>query len=647
MTFTGWVQYAGTELVNDARALAYAAAAGVHLDEQLATEAPDLQVALGHEQYSTPQDDRAPWWDAAVPASAAVLGYVGLDVQGLDRAPGGREVTDRVGADGANLGVYRRSQREVLVRTAVFAVGSAALSYGITWLAAALRGAVCGVDGQDELCVFATAPVCPDVPVEPDAPVVSRVNLVQNPSQESGAWWQWTTDLDPDDAGTLAPPPAYSQWWAYSGIGSLQLTTHGDQGARAISIEGGLAVEPATADVVSVWALPRDAGALTRLRVRQYSVGETRAGHATDWELTTVGAARRLVLAFTTGADVDAIDLVVEVQAGTPAGQRHHFDAFLLEEDAGGGAAGEYFDGDSEGAQWYRPDAAPAEAHAPGSLSRTVPPDERPPAPPSGCGDAEHRTLLGVGLLSGPAVQSTYTAGADCNGVDVWVAEVEFTLVAGRPYLHRLPVDIAVDAAFAPVASLVELPDPADCPQPVDCSADPLLAALPTPPAPPVPVDPAVCTYRPFPLRQTWTVPAALLPEAPDKVPVVQVYAGSQPMRCLSVRFYVAPAGECTAATADPCAACAEINLPYLPAGATLTLDGRTERALITCAPTPDQGVGATAEPVLYGPAGTPMDWPTFTCADALCVEVAMSDLNVARADATVSVAMVGREDAL
>jgi len=128
-----------------------------------------------------------------------------------------------------------------------------------------------------------------------------------------------------------------------------------------------------------------------------------------------------------------------------------------------------------------------------------------------------------------------------------------------------------------------------------------------------------------------------------QSVPVLEVITGSKPLRRLIVNFWTNPQALPCEDLADPCNACTNIQIPYLPAGSLLTVDGRTQRAVVEC-PQGPVGTAATT-PIVYGPLGRSFEWPVFTCpSGGLCIEVLTLETTTA-ANARARVLMVPRSD--
>lgn len=254
--------------------------------------------------------------------------------------------------------------------------------------------------------------------------------------------------------------------------------------------------------------------------------------------------------------------------------------------------------------------------------------------------DAAMRHLYGVGLLSGPTVveRINMTPGS-CDPTPL--ARVEFTLAAGIPWLFRSPV-LATAPAWAPTTAGQVSDPPPPCPATSGCPGDP---DCPPPVLPAVPVvpDPCGCVLSATPRRTMVRVApagAAWL----ESVPVIEVRTGSQPLDCLRVRFWTAPGGTtCAQAVTEPCNFCGEIGVGWLPANATLFIDGRRQVASVQC-DQPGYSVGPDpTPPPLSGGPGEAFTWPVFDCPGAVCFELLA---NTAADDSQVTVGLAVREDA-
>jgi len=256
-------------------------------------------------------------------------------------------------------------------------------------------------------------------------------------------------------------------------------------------------------------------------------------------------------------------------------------------------------------------------------------------------GDAEIRHLYDVGLLEGPSLGEVKSL----TGGVLW-AEVAFTLVAGKPWIYRDPLVTVADWVPLADGETVLKTDPdqvyEECLAPRPCLEDPECPEPRLPPRPPAPVSPCYPTGVNDFRRSRIQVSPLDQPAWLETVPVLQVRTGREEMRRLVVRFWANPQNNPCDLVADPCNACMDINIPYLPAGSTLTVDGRVQRAIVEC---PQGVVGtATATPTVYGPRGASFQWPVFGCPTGLCIEV-WSRLRHTATDAMARVLLVPRAD--
>lgn len=268
-------------------------------------------------------------------------------------------------------------------------------------------------------------------------------------------------------------------------------------------------------------------------------------------------------------------------------------------------------------------------------------PGEGPDTGVGDLGDAEIRHLYDVGLLEGPTVNETRIM----PGGILW-AEVTFTLVAGKPWIYRDPLPTLSDWVPLADGDLVNNYDPdqiyQQCLTPRPCIQDPLCPQPELPPRPPAPVSPCypqgLANFR----RTRISVSPLVQHQWLETTPVLEVQTGGGEMRRLIVRFWANPQGnECTDFN-DPCNACTDISIAYLPSGSTLTVDGRVQRSIVEC---PQEPIGtATATPTVYGPRGASFSWPVFGCPTGMCIEV-WSRADATADDAMARVLLVPRSD--
>lgn len=290
------------------------------------------------------------------------------------------------------------------------------------------------------------------------------------------------------------------------------------------------------------------------------------------------------------------------------------------------------------------------------------------PCPVSGFGDTPDafRTLQDVGLLEGPTIISERKTGCGggCGGglncaEESCIMEIEFSLVAGNPFLWGCPMLVCNDLQFPPPVTgcfdeatgcgdpdsgcieWIELvppatgcpPDPDEtCPEPPDCTADNVLC-----PAPVLPIFPTIednCRCDPLdPVSVCCEVPVSTFGAFFDGVPYIEIFSGDKPMRAIHIRFFENPQ-ELPCEDLDDCNVCDELVVRFIPANSTLVIDGTTRRVELIC-------VGEQRVPADHL-VTSPFSWPTLRCVNyCICFETEGIDLSTL---ATVSVVVHPRE---
>jgi hypothetical protein len=91
----------------------------------------------------------------------------------------------------------------------------------------------------------------------------------------------------------------------------------------------------------------------------------------------------------------------------------------------------------------------------------------------------------------------------------------------------------------------------------------------------------------------------------------------------------------------DPCAACGEVTLSRIPAGASFVMDGTTRTVTIDC-----PGSGPTDASPLLGQGGgqLPFRFPEIACGGTPYVLCVTADATSVAADASVSASIAVRE---
>lgn len=263
------------------------------------------------------------------------------------------------------------------------------------------------------------------------------------------------------------------------------------------------------------------------------------------------------------------------------------------------------------------------------------------------------RYLYDVTLTDGPDLTAR-KALPRCDDKGAWLATVDFTFTANNPWIylerqHTYTERFSSDAVSGCDVRWYEVDK--GCPETVSCDTDPAADFLADPNCTAGPALPGYGTESDncgclsrfiaasgvMALRNEPDVaePAA---EWMGQVPVVEIDTGAGTMRRLTVRFFQRPSvdTDCNETVAALCDACAELNVPYLPGGATLMVDGRLRRALAI-----EESTGriSDATHLLRGPTGGRWDWPELT-GPAFCVQILVDGVYFDKA-AAVSVSLV------
>jgi hypothetical protein len=267
----------------------------------------------------------------------------------------------------------------------------------------------------------------------------------------------------------------------------------------------------------------------------------------------------------------------------------------------------------------------------------SCPPPPEDPEVADTCGDPYWRTMINAGLLSmdDPTDIRKIPGG--------YIAQLTYTIAVGNPFVYREAVLMARGPGDAEqLPNYTDPGVPPDCFEAADCLRSDDCPPPNAPVLPPLPVDACYPTGPFTASRAVFTLRSESVPVWAEKIPYVVVRAGAGELRRLTIRWYGNATGADCKTAIDPCAACAEINIALLPAGSTLTIDGRTETASVDCSGGPGL---ATAEPQLYARGGAPFVWPVFSCADGSCLEVIAEAASIS-ADTEIDISYIVREDA-
>lgn len=138
--YNGWLEYAGVEIINAARAKKYIQSWLPGLDVQC--DASGLWAARGHGAYVSPAADNAPWYRSTRPATGRFYGLFPGTMEGEEDASRKVSVIELSG-DGATYTKPRYGSREIRVTAVAFAADEEAMGEGLSWLRDALATGEC------------------------------------------------------------------------------------------------------------------------------------------------------------------------------------------------------------------------------------------------------------------------------------------------------------------------------------------------------------------------------------------------------------------------------------------------------------------------------------------------------------------------
>ncbi|WP_428950947.1 hypothetical protein [Streptomyces sp. cg35] len=531
----------------------------------------------------------APWWDDAVPASREFLGLTGLEFTGLSFPTRSREVTSLAHA-GGTLGRLTAGHREIGVRASALALSDAGMSYGMAWLAWALRHADQTSDGTScGTCAGSTARIlayCPQDPSDESAwRTMYEVGLLEWPADPKLGRGAASCAGGRVVTGELNFTLAAGRPWLHgplvplaTNLGFFTPTRWPCQGwvAHKPGTKGNpLDCEVSVLDECIQW-MPAEEGycytdSCTHIRANVLDPVQTTGTGTTTlgYKLASAGGnpGKLAVVEGRVGIQ-NAADVNVRVlyQHPTLAGwpvRPGHTVTFTAAIAASARIAASLV--------WLNGDGT--------EIGRTQEADP------------------GSGIAEGPAPELARYVRPEIM------------------FMDRLGAWQAIGAA-----EMLALP-PGTRPGGV-CDPNPYTGAPKPPPTLPVAGDPASCIATLTPAYASTHVDAGRAPTHADMVPSIVVHAGAKPLKKFSIKIYRStPGGTCEPENLDECDLVAQFGVPYLGAGTVLSMDGRAGCITKIC---PD---GSTEENVtLFNGTGRPIrELPTFSAAESWCV-VAIAD---------------------
>lgn len=222
------------------------------------------------------------------------------------------------------------------------------------------------------------------------------------------------------------------------------------------------------------------------------------------------------------------------------------------------------------------------------------------------------RQLHRVRCITGPVTIEEYQPSAGA------MEKVEFAFVAEAPHVYGLAQEVisvtgreitsakpgadayAIDKVL-PVCSAPRVPTPV---------TDPDCPVVPVPPR--RLVEESSCAPEPTDMRSyALEVPDSAIPMWNEAVPILRIKTAGAAARRVQVRFLPKPLDVQIFSDLDPCSACGEFVIDYIPPHSTFVLNGIEQRAYVEF----EKGLPRFGGHLLSGlQPGTLFSWPVLTC---------------------------------
>lgn len=213
------------------------------------------------------------------------------------------------------------------------------------------------------------------------------------------------------------------------------------------------------------------------------------------------------------------------------------------------------------------------------------------------------RTFYHVETLEGPTVNTTFGSKRAA------AVAVEFTLSAGIPWAFTQPGDpisVSMDAG----TTLQTDAAGEDCSEQNTAYAnfinDPYFTSIAQPPRAPTITPPNLSPVSSW-YRKTIPIPSVDMNHPGRVVPMLILDAGPADLKQVRLRFYQNSNG------LTGCGYDGEFLLSYLPANATMTIDGIRREVWVALS----NGAVVPGGHLLFGSDGNPFQWPTLSCHNA------------------------------
>jgi len=619
MVFQGYMAFGGTEIINQARTVAYTRHALPRMDLRECDGCDDFHEIVGHNPYESPLVDQPDWFDDANVDSWDFYGLYPLAVEGFDDGVTTVTVTELMGP-GATVSMPRRASRQLRVSGLLVGRTDASISYGMVWLRNALLGNPCQESLSctgDHLCYFtACPPICEDSPdyPTPDNPGGIRScedGLVVDPLTECTAPYERVLyDV------TLVDPPRIVEQYASdcahyvrveftlvaatpSPVGVARRAVSPDSISRppvlipeircnadgAVFQRRNLLPSPVIAkDSVSdyLWgaqmSLPRyeiDAEIIPAVAPGPWTASlkdtvQTGVGSTRMSQLDNFGASETYAIPGSPETDVTAS---VYVRTNRAAVATIWFDYLS--------PSGQSLGQSPVGSLNVVPNAW-------GRVTVTF--------------NAPENTAILIGHVATDVAEGTSVAGDT-----TWWSSgmLEYGLTA-RTYFDGSTYDTEeIIYNWSPSGLYSSASRFADNKPLI---VDPDCAVIPDPPRPAVIQDTCLEEASQW-RRYQYVLEPDLVPVWTDALPVVTLAAGKTAIRQVRVRFYPNPLG-LDLGELEPCNFCGEFIVSYIPPNSELVVDSIRQQAHITS----PGGVVRAASHLLYASDGGPIEWSSLSC---------------------------------
>lgn len=629
MVFQGYMSFGGTEVINQARTVAYTRHALPLLDLRECDGCDDFNEVVGDAPYESPLVDQPDWYDDANVDSWDFYGLYPLSVEGFDDGVTTVTITELMGP-GATVSVPRRASRQLRVSGLLVGRTDAAISYGMVWLRNALLGNPCddalSCTG-DHLCYFtACPPICEDspdypLPGNPGGTRSCEDGLILDPLSECTAPYERVLY----DVTLVDPPRIVEQYPSdcanYVRIEfTLVAATPSPVGVakRAVSpnsitrppvlvpeircsMDGaiqqrmnllpsplipndtnwqwlwGAQLSQARYEIDAEIALPPiPPGPFTgTLRdIVQTGVGLTRMSQLDEFGVNRDTVQENPVPRIPGSPETDVTGSVY-VRTNRAAVASIWFDF----QSASGQSLGQSPVGTINVVPntWARASVTFIAPEGTSNLVGHVATDVA-----EGTAVPGDTTWWAAGMLEFGGVARTYFDGStfDTETTTYWWFGIN---------------DQSSSGAGLVVDNLPIIRDP-------DC------ARVPDPPRPPLIQDSCIDEASQW-RRYQYVLAPDLVPMWTDALPVVRLQSGTNAIRQVRVRFYPNPLG-LDLAELEPCNFCGEFIVSYIPRNSELTVDAIRQTAYVTSA----GGVVRAASHLLYASDGGPIEWSSLSC---------------------------------